>query len=63
MNLEDERRLKFDVRLRNRRGWVSDDEFQAYQASLADVSGKIKKEDDSQGDPSAGKSESDAPPA
>lgn len=63
MNLEDERRLKFDVRLRNRRGWVSDDEFQAYESSLADVSGKIKKDDDSESDRSAGKSESEAPSA
>jgi len=42
MNLEDERRLKFDVRLRGRRGWVSDQELQAYVTSLPDVSGKIQ---------------------
>ena len=41
MNLEDERRLKFDLRLRGRRGLVSKPELEAYEASLPDVSNKI----------------------
>lgn len=41
MNLEDERRLKFDRRLANRRGWVSPEELSAEIASLADASDKI----------------------
>ena len=41
MNLEDERRLKFDSRLRNRRNLVTPREIEAFEASLPDVSQKI----------------------
>jgi hypothetical protein len=41
MNLEDERRLKFDRRLRGRRGLVTPDELRTYEESLADSSDKI----------------------
>jgi len=45
MNLEDERRLKFDVRLRGRRGWVGEDELKSYEESLPDASSKIASAD------------------
>ena len=41
MNLEDERRLKFDSRLRNRRNLVTPRELEAFEASLPDASQKI----------------------
>ena len=43
MNLEDERRLKFDRRLRNRGNLVTRPELEAYEASLPDVSQKISQ--------------------
>lgn len=55
MNLEDERRLKFDRRLRNRRGWVTDDEARAHEESLPDASHKISSgEDQPETKPEAG---------
>lgn len=41
MNLEDERRLKFDRRLASRRGWVTREELSAEIASLTDATSKI----------------------
>lgn len=49
MNLEDERRLKFDRRLRNRRGFVTRQEIAAEEASLEDAAGKIAQDDDNEG--------------
>ena len=46
MNLEDQRRLKFDRRLRNRRGWVTSEEVAAEEASLPDAAGKAAKDDE-----------------
>ncbi len=43
MNLEDERRLKFDRRLASRRGWVTRDELTAKIASLPDAGDKMAK--------------------
>lgn len=63
MNLEDERRLKFDVRLRNRRGWVNEEELRSYEASLPDVSKKIKTTDEGSRDDRTSGSEPSAPPA
>ena len=48
MNLEDEQKLKFDRRLRNRRGWVKDEDVQAYEQALPDVSEKAAAEEDEQ---------------
>jgi len=52
MNLEDERRLKFDVRLRGRRGWVTEKELEAYKSSLPDVSEKLTSLDAPKGESS-----------
>jgi hypothetical protein len=41
MNLEDERRLKFDRRLASRRGWVTREELSAEIAALTDATNKI----------------------
>lgn len=41
MNIEAESKLKFDRRLRDRRGWVSDEELQAELDSLPDVAEKV----------------------
>jgi len=46
MNLEDERRLKFDRRLASRRGWVSPEELSAEISSLPDASDKIAPAND-----------------
>ena len=53
MNLEDEQKLKFDRRLRNRRGWVKDEDVQAYEQALPDVSEKAAAEEDEQQSPAA----------
>ena len=45
MNLEDEQKLKFDRRLRNRRGWVSDQEVRGYEEGLPDVADKAEAEE------------------
>ena len=45
MNLEDEQKLKFDRRLRNRRGWVSDQEVRGYEEGLPDVADKVDGEE------------------
>lgn len=54
MNLEDERRLKFDRRLRSRRGWVTEDEVRSYEESLPDASDKIVEEEEPQARPETG---------
>lgn len=41
MNLEAERRLKFDRRLQRRQGWVTQEELQAELDSLPDSADKI----------------------
>ena len=48
MNLEDEQKLKFDRRLRNRRGWVKEADAQAYEQALPDVSDKAAADEDEQ---------------
>ena len=53
MNLEDEQKLKFDRRLRNRRCWVKDEDVQAYEQALPDVSEKAAAEEDEQQSPAA----------
>ena len=45
MNLEDEQKLKFDRRLRKRRGWVSDQEVRGYEEGLPDVADKVDGEE------------------
>ena len=45
MNLEDEQKLKFDRRLRNRRGGVSDQEVRGYEEGLPDVADKAEGEE------------------
>ena len=46
MNLEAERKFKFDRRLRGRDGWVSEEEFQAELDSLPDSASKIYTPED-----------------
>ena len=46
MNIEAESKLKFDRRLRDRRGWVSDEELQAELDSLPDVAEKVLAPDE-----------------
>jgi len=41
MDLEAERKLKFDRRLRERWGWISDAELEAELASLPDAADKM----------------------
>ncbi len=41
MNKESLDKLRFDLRLRHRRGWVSGDEYSQELESLADVSDKV----------------------
>jgi hypothetical protein len=41
MNLEEERKLKYDRRLRTRTGWISDKEFESELAGLPDSADKI----------------------
>ena len=55
MNLEAERKLKFDCRMQGRPGWATEEELQAELASLPDCSAKIADEtEDEQPAPSAG---------
>lgn len=49
MNLEAERKLKFDRRMQGRPGWASEDEVQAELASLPDCADKIADEDEEAG--------------
>jgi hypothetical protein len=44
MNLEAERKLKFDRRMQGRPGWASEEEVQAELASLPDCVDKIAEE-------------------
>lgn len=46
MNKESLEKLRFDLRLRHRRGWVSADEYSKELESLADVSDKIAPPDE-----------------
>jgi hypothetical protein len=46
MNLEAERKMKFDRRMEGRAGWASEEELEAELASLPDCSGKIAEEDE-----------------
>ena len=55
MNLEAERKLKFDCRMQGRPGWATEEELQAELASLPDSSAKIAEEtEDEQPAPAAG---------
>lgn len=58
MNLEAERKLKFDRRMERRPGWASEEEIQAELASLPDSAHKIAEESDEE---SAPESELEAP--
>ncbi|MCS5635083.1 MAG: hypothetical protein NZ990_01080 [Myxococcota bacterium] len=44
MNLEAERKLKFDRRMQGRPGWASEEELEVELASLPDCSAKIAEE-------------------
>ena len=46
MNLEAERKLKFDRRMQGRPGWASEEEIQAELASLPDSAEKVADEDE-----------------
>jgi|TARA_B110000263_G_C14945163_1_gene345455 hypothetical protein len=46
MNLEAERKMKFDRRMEGRSGWASEEELQAELASLPDSVDKISDEDE-----------------
>ncbi len=48
MNLEAERKMKFDRRMQGRPGWASEEEIQAELSSLPDSADKIYDEDDSE---------------
>jgi len=41
MKLESERKLKYDSRLRSRRGWISDEELQAELDQLPDAADNV----------------------
>ena len=49
MNLEAERKLKFDRRMQGRPGWASEEEVQAELASLPDSAEKVADEEDEEG--------------
>ena len=59
MNLEAERKLKFDRRMQGRPGWASEEEIQAELASLPDCADKVADEDEEAGS----EAESPAPDA
>ena len=46
MNLEAERKLKFDRRMQGRPGWASEEEVQAELASRPDCADKVADEDE-----------------
>ncbi len=46
MNIEAERKLKFDRRMEGRAGWASEEELQAELASLPDSADKIGSEEE-----------------
>ena len=54
MNREDERKLKFDRRLRERLGWVKDTELEAELAALPDASDKMATTDRPAEEPAEG---------
>ncbi len=49
MNLEAERKLKFDRRMQGRPGWASEEEVQAELASLPDSAEKVADEEEEEG--------------
>ncbi len=60
MNIEAERKLKFDRRMEGRRGWASEEELQAELASLPDSADKIgSDEEESNSEPENERPESD----
>ena len=46
MNREEQSKLKFDRRLRNRPGWVSQDDFDSEVEKLADAAGNVAADEE-----------------
>lgn len=46
MNRQEQGKLKFDRRLRNRPGWVSEEEIDAELETLSDAAGNVAEEED-----------------
>ena len=59
MNREEQSKLKFDRRLRNRPGWVSQDDFDSEVEKLADAAGNVAADEEESANPEA--SETAAP--
>ena len=50
MNRQEQGKLKFDRRLRNRPGWVSEEEIDAELETLSDAAGNVAEDGGNQGD-------------
>jgi hypothetical protein len=62
MKLRDAAKLKFDLRLQRRRGWLQPGELEAEIERLPDASHKIKPlEEEEEGEPPASSSDVPAP--
>jgi hypothetical protein len=53
MNLEAERKLKFDRRMEGRPDWAGEEEFRAELAALPDSADKIAEDEDDAEEPTA----------